>query len=181
MLTRAQKEEQVVELREKFARAKGVIVADYRGLSVPAVNVLRNQLRTDGPDDYEYRVTKNAMLRRASEGSPVEAMMTHFEGPTAVAIAYGDPVRLTKILVDYAKEHEVFEIRAGVVDGHPVALEDLKKLASLPSLDELRAKLVGLIAAPATKLVRVLSAPAGQLARVVDARRASLEESAGTN
>lgn len=177
MLTRVQKEEQVAELQDKFRRATSVVVAEYRGLGVQASEKLRKQLRAEGAGQYEYRVTKNSLLRRAAEGSDVAAVIPHFKGPTAVAIAYGDPVRMAKILVDYAKQNEVFQIRAGVLEGRAIAKAEIATLATLPSLDELRGKLVGLLQAPASQLVRMLAAPAGQLARVIEARRKQLEES----
>ena len=174
MLTRAQKETMVAELHDKFARATSVVVAEYRGLSVQAAEQLRKQFRAEGDGQYEYRVTKNSMLRRAAEGSDVAGVIEHFKGPTAIAIAYGDPVRMAKILVDYAKQNEVFQIRGGILDGRPIHKADIATLASLPSLDELRGKLVGLLQAPAGQLARLLAAPAGQLARVVEARRKAL-------
>lgn len=179
MLTRAQKEDQVAELRDKFGRATTVIVADYRGIDVQSINGLRSKLREG--DEYEYRVTKNTLLRRAAEGSPAEAIVESFNGPTALALSYGDPVSLAKILVDFAKEHEVFEIRAGLVEGRAVDGGEIAELATLPSLDELRGKLIGLLQAPAQQLARLLVAPAAQLARVTDARRAQLEESGGAS
>ena len=176
MLTRAQKEEQVAELQGKFARATSVVVAEYRGLTVQASEKLRRQLRAEGPGQYEYRVTKNSLLRRAAEGSDVSSVIEHFRGPTAIAIAYGDPVRMAKILVDYAKQNEIFQIRGGVLEGRAIAKAEIATLATLPSLDELRGKLAGLLLAPAGKLVRLLVAPAGQLARLIEARRKQLEE-----
>jgi large subunit ribosomal protein L10 len=94
-----------------------------------------------------------------------------------VAIAYGDPVRLAKILVDYAKQNEIFQIRGGMLDGRALDKADIATLATLPSLDELRGKLVGLLQAPAANLARILAAPGAQLARLVEARRKQLEES----
>ena len=179
MLTRAQKEQEVAELRESFARAKSVFVADYRGLDVQAVHDLRKRLRGEGAGRYEYRVTKNTLLRRAVEGSPLAPLEPAFEGPTSIAIAYGDPVRLAKLLVDWAKAHAVFELKAGWLEGKPLSREEIATLATLPSLEELRARIVGLLVAPATKLVRVVAAPAAQLARVVEARRGSLAEGSG--
>jgi large subunit ribosomal protein L10 len=176
MLTRAQKEEQVAELHEKFARATSVVVAEYRGLSVQASEKLRKQFRAEGAGQYEYRVTKNSLLRRAAEGSDVAAVIDHFKGPTAVAISYGDPVRMAKILVDYAKQNEIFQIRGGVLDGKAIQKADIATLATLPNLDQLRGTLVGLLQAPAQQLVRLLAAPGAQLARVVEARRKLLEE-----
>jgi large subunit ribosomal protein L10 len=175
VLTYAQKQEQVARLKDKFTRATSVIVADYRGLNVEAVNKLRSRIRQDGQGDYEYYVTKNTLLRRATEGSDVAVLNEHFQGPTAVAFAYGDPVGLAKCLVDYAKEHEAFELRAGFMEGRAIDRAEIATLATLPSLDELRGKLVGLLQAPAQKIAAVLAAPGGQLARVVEARRQNLE------
>lgn len=176
MLTRSQKEEQVAELRERFGRATSVLVAEYRGLSVQASERLRKQLRAEGPGQYEYRVTKNSLLRRAAEGNDVAVVIDHFKGPTAVAISYGDPVRMAKILVDYAKQNEIFQIRGGMLDGRALGQAEIATLATLPSLDELRGKLVGLLQAPAANLARLLAAPGAQLARLVEARRKQLEE-----
>ncbi len=176
MLTRTQKQEAVVELKGCFERANSVFVADYRGLDVPAVNKLRSEIRSKGEGDYEYRVTKNTLLRIAVEGSEAESLREHFEGPTALAFSYGDPAGLAKILVDFSEDYEVFELRGGVVDGQAVGQAEIATLATLPSLDELRGKLIGLIQAPATKIAGVLQAPAGQLARLMSARNDQLNE-----
>ncbi len=181
MLTRAQKEEHIAELKEKFGRAKSVFVAEYRGLGVEATTKLRRKLRSEGGGDFEYRVEKNTLLRRAAEGSGVAPAAELFQGPTAIAISYGDPVRLAKLLVDYAKENEVFVLRGGVLDGKRIDKREVAHLATLPSLEQLRGKLVGLLVAPAGQLARLLAAPAGQLARVVEARRKALEEAGGAS
>jgi large subunit ribosomal protein L10 len=175
LLTRAQKIEQVGELKDKFARATSVYVADYRGLNVPAMNILRRRIRNEGRGDYEYRVAKNSILRRAADGSRVADIATHFEGPTVIALSYGDPVGLAKILTEFAKDHEALRLRGGMLDGKPVTVAAIGTLATLPSLNALRAKLVGLIQAPATQLARLVSEPGAQLARLVLARRKSLE------
>lgn len=177
MLTRAQKEESVAELKDKIARATSVFVADYRGLTVQQVDSLRGKLREAG--QYEYAVAKNSLLRRASADSGAAALADCFSGPTAVAFSFGDPVRLAKVLVDYAKENEKFTLKGGFMDGKPLAPAEIATIATLPSLDELRGKLVGLLQAPAQKLAALLVAPAGQLARVVEARRGKLAESEG--
>ena len=177
MLTRQQKEEQVRELRDKFARATSVIVADYRGVDVQSVNGLRRRLRGEEPGAFEYRVTKNTLLRRAVASTAAEALEKSFEGPTALAFGYGDPVRLAKILVDYAKENTAFELKAGFLEGRAISGGEIATLATLPSLDELRGRLVGLLLAPATKLARLAQEPGAQLARLVEARRKNLEES----
>ena len=176
MLTRTQKEEQVAELKDKFGRATSVYVMDYRGLDVESANALRRRIRAEGNGDFEYRVAKNAVLKLASVGSDYAAITSHFVGPTSVAFSYGDPIGLAKILSEFAKDHEVFELKAGVVADAVVDPGQISKLAKLPSLDALRSTLLGLIEAPATKLVRLLVEPGTQLARIVDARKGQLEE-----
>ena len=175
MLTFAQKEEAVAAMKERLDKASTVIVADYRGLDVPAINELRGQIRSEGDGQYEYAVVKNSVLKRAAAGGDAEALAEHFQGPTAVALSYGDPVGLAKVLVKYAEDHEAFEIKGGLLDGKPVGTGEIGTLATLPGLDELRGKIVGLLQAPAQKIAAVLQAPASQLARVTDARRAQLE------
>jgi large subunit ribosomal protein L10 len=178
VLTRTQKEEQVAELKEMFSRATSVYVADYRGIDVESVNVLRRRVREEGGGDYQYRVTKNAVLRRAAEGLDVAGIVEHFEGPTAVALSYGEPVGLAKILQEFSKEHEAFELKGGLVDGVPIGRSEIATLATLPSLDALRGAIIGLVLAPASKLARLLNEPAAQLARLVDAH-AKQDEAAG--
>lgn len=177
MLTRAQKQEQVDALKDKFGRATSIFVADYRGVSVQEINELRSKLREGGSEEYEYRVTKNSLLKRAVDGTEASVLTEHFEGPTAIAISYGDPVSLAKVLVDYEKAKEPFELKGGFLDGKALDTGEIATLATLPSLDQLRGKLVGLIQAPATKLVRLFSEPGSQLARLMEARRGSLEGS----
>ncbi len=169
MLTRAQKEEQVSELHEKFAKATCVYLADYRGIDVQSVNALRSRIHKEGAGDYEYRVSKNAVLRRAAAETGVEPLAEQFSGPSAIAISYGDPVGLAKILVDFAKDNEIFELRAGVLDGRAIEPAEIGTLATLPSLDELRGKIVGLLQAPASKIARLVGEPGGQIARVLAA------------
>jgi large subunit ribosomal protein L10 len=153
-----------------FSRATCVYVANYRGLNVEAVNALRRRVRTEGRGDYEYRVTKNSVLRRAVEGSDVAGIAELFRGPTAVALSYSDPAGLAKILQEFAKGHETFEVKGGVLDGAVIGRNEIATLAVLPSLDELRSGIVGLIQAPASKLARLLNEPAAQLARLFESR-----------
>jgi large subunit ribosomal protein L10 len=177
MLTRSQKEEQVATLRDKFGRATSVFVADYRGITVDEANDLRAKLRgDDAGGEVEYQVAKNAVLRRAASDSPLDVLDDTFNGPTAVAISYGDPAALAKVLVGYADDLEAFELKGAFLDGRALDDSEIATLATLPSLDELRGKLVGLLNAPATKLVRLLKEPGGQLARLLEARRNAMEE-----
>lgn len=175
MLTRQQKEDQVAELHEKFERATSIFVADYSGLSVTQLEALRGGLRKAEGSDCEFRITKNSVLRLACEGGPAEGLKEHFVGTTSIAISFGEPVALAKTLVDYAKENDAFEIRSGMLDGQILELEEILNLATLPSLDELRGKIVGLLQAPAGKLARLLNEPATQIARVVAARKTALD------
>jgi large subunit ribosomal protein L10 len=176
MLTREQKEEQVAELHEKFERATSVFVADYSGLEVKQIEALRGGLRKAEGSESEFRVTKNSILRLASEGGPAEGLKDHFRGTTSIAMSFGDPVALAKALVDYEKDNEAFEIRSGLLDGKVLELAEISNLATLPSLDALRGQIVGLLQAPAGKLARLLNEPAGQMARLVAARKTALEE-----
>ena len=176
MLTRKQKEDEVADLHDKFARATTVIVADYSGLGVKQLEALRGGLRRAEGSDSEFRVTKNTLLRLASAGGPAEGLKEHFTGTTSIAMSFGDPVALAKTLVDYAEENNAFEIRAGLLDGKVLEPKEISNLATLPSLDQLRGKIVGLLQAPATKLVRLLIEPAGQMARLVAARKTALDE-----
>jgi large subunit ribosomal protein L10 len=177
MLTRAQKHEQVATLRDKFGRATSVFVADYRGLSVQAVNDLRSRLRKHGAQgEVEYQVVKNSVLRLATADSRLDVLKDCFNGPSAVAISYGDPAAVAKVLVDYAKTHEIFALKGAFLDGRSLDRSEIQTLATLPSLDELRGKLVGLLQAPAVKLARLLKEPGSQLARLMEARHRALEE-----
>ena len=173
MLTRQQKEDQVAELKDKFERATGVFVADYRGLGVKQMESLRGDIRKAEASESEFRVTKNSVLRLASQGGPAEGLQEHFTGTTSIAMSFGDPVSLAKTLVDYSKDNEQFEIRSAVLDGEVLDVAGIATLATLPSLDQLRGKIVGLLQAPAGKLARLLNEPAGQIARVVSAQGAS--------
>lgn len=177
MLSRTQKQEQVDVLRDKFARATTVFVADYRGLTVDEANLLRNRLRGNGEEEaVEYQVVKNSVLRRAASESPLDVLQDHFNGPTAIAISYGDPAALAKMLVEYSKENEVFELKGAYLDGQALGDAEIQTLATLPSLDELRGKLVGLLQAPASKLARLMKEPGSQLARLMEARKNALGE-----
>lgn len=176
MLTRSQKEIEVAELRDRFTRATSVFVAEYRGLDVASVDALRAKMRTAGAGAFEYRVAKNTLLRKAAEGSAGASLLPHFSGPTAVAFSFGDPAKLAKLLVDYAKDKEPFKLRGAVVDGHALGGAEIAQLATLPSLDELRGNLIGLLLAPAGQLARLLAAPGAQIARVVGAHQRQLAE-----
>jgi large subunit ribosomal protein L10 len=159
---RAQKAELVSELKGVFDKTGLVVVTHYTGLSVAELTDLRVQMRGVGA---QFRVTKNRLTKLALEGTKCESIAHLFTGPTAIAYS-DDPVAAAKVSVEYAKKNDKLVVLGGVMGDTELDANGVKALATLPSLDELRAKLLGLINAPATKVAGVLQAPAGQLARV---------------
>ena len=162
---RAAKAAQVTELKEVFKTAKTVVVAHYAGLTVAQMQVLRKQARQTGTT---VKVAKNRLAKIALEGTDVASIGPLLKGPTVIAYS-NDPVGASKVTVDFAKAHEKFVILGGAMGKTALDLNGVKALAALPSLDELRAKLVGLLMAPATKIAQLTNAPAAKVARVVQA------------
>ncbi len=156
----------VEELHEKFSRSKVVIITDYKGLDVAAVNSLRRKFRDV---DVEYRVAKNTLLVRASEDTDVALIKDSFKGPSAVALSYDDPVAPAKVLSDFAKENEKLEIKIGVMEGKILDLNAIKALSSLPSRDVLLAQVLSAMNAVPTSFVSVLSAVPRQVLNVLQA------------
>ncbi len=164
-MDRARKEELVTELSQSFAEAAVVVVTQQTGLTVTESTELRGRMREAGAS---YKVTKNRLAKLALAGTPYEPITDLFSGPTAIAYS-ADPVAAARVAVDYAKENDKLVVVGGAMGETLLDEVAVKALASLPSLDELRGKLVGLLNAPATKVAGVLQAPAGQLARVTGA------------
>jgi len=165
LVDRTEKAESVAALKEVFSTSNVVVVAHYSGLSVAQLQTLRRQMKQAGAS---VKVAKNRLAKIALEGSDVATIASLLKGPTLIAYS-GDPVSAPKVAVDFAKANEQFVILGGAMGKTSLDLNGVKQLASLPSLDELRAKLVGLIQAPATKLAQLANAPAGKLARVIQA------------
>jgi len=164
-MDRAHKQESIEALKGVFAESGAVVVTHYSGLTVAEMTDLRGRLREQGA---QLKVVKNTLVRKALNGSVGEAGDALFKGP--VAIAYGpDPVSAAKVATQYAKDNDKFSVIGGFMGEQVLDKASVTALASLPSLDQLRAKLIGLIQAPATKVAGVLQAPAGQLARVFNA------------
>jgi large subunit ribosomal protein L10 len=155
----------VTTLQQDLAGCACIVVTHQSGLSVAEATELRRQMRTAGAG---YRVTKNRLAKRAIEGTAFAALAPLFTGPTAVAFSR-DPVAAAKAAVAFANRNDKLTIVGGGLAGQPLDAAAVRALATLPSLDELRGKIIGLLQAPATKLARLLQAPAGQLARVVAA------------
>ncbi len=168
-MNRTEKQELIDDLHKEFGQAPHAILVDYRGLTVPAVTEFRRKVRAAGSS---YRVVKNSLALRAVKGTPLETLSAKFEQTTGVVYSSTDPVALAKVLVDFAKDNPQLVVKAGIVSGsQTVDAEGVKALSAMPSLPELRAKLLGLMKAPASQLVRLLNAPAGQLARVLKAHQ----------
>ena len=164
-MERAAKAEQVTELKGVFKTANTVVVAHYAGLTVAQMQVLRKQARQAGTT---VKVAKNRLAKIALEGTDAASIGSLLKGPTVIAYS-NDPVAASKVSVDFAKGHEKFVILGGVMGKTALDPNGVKALASLPSLDELRAKIVGLVQGPATKIAQVINAPAAKMARVIQA------------
>ncbi len=165
-MLRAEKAKVVEDLHRVLAEAAVVVVTHYQGLTVAESSELRRRLREAGG---RFRVVKNRLARRALAGTPYEGLAPLLSGPTALAWS-ADPVAAPKVVVEFGKENEKLVVRGGALAGRLLDAEAVAELAKLPSLDELRARLVALLQTPASRLVGVLQAPAGQLARVLAAR-----------
>jgi len=162
---RAAKKEAVASLGEVFKASNVVVVAHYSGLTVAQMQSLRKQMRQAGAS---VQVAKNRLAKIALEGTDAASIAPLLKGPTVIAYS-GDPVAAPKVANDFAKANEKFVILGGSMGKTALSPDGVKQLASLPSLDELRAKIVGLVQAPATKIAQVVNAPAAKLARVVQA------------
>jgi len=174
-LNRTEKEEVIGQLHAKMKRAKAAILAEPKGLNVATVTELRRKCREA---QVEYRIVKNTLAILAAKGTDLEQLSEKFVGPTALVMSYDDVVAPAKILADFAKDRENFALRIAVVQGKIVDVKGILALAKLPSLPELRSKLAGVIAQPASKLVRLIAAPGQQLAQVLGARKEQLEKQA---
>lgn len=164
-MEKAKKAEVVEDLNGLFAKAGSVVVAHYSGMTVAQMSDLRSRMNAAGAS---FRVSKNRLAVRALKGTTIEGISHLFKGPTGIAYS-DDPVAASKVAVAYAKDNEKLVILGGSVGTTALDVNGVKALAALPSLNELRGKIVGLLVAPATKIAGVVQAPAGQLARVIGA------------
>ena len=164
-MDRAAKKELVTALNGVFKDTNVVVVAHYSGLTVAQLQNLRKQMKQAGA---AVRVAKNRLAKIALDGTDAAAVIPLLRGPTVIAYS-GDPIAAPKVASDFAKAHEKFVILGGAMGKTALDQNGVKALAALPSLDELRAKIVGLLKAPATKIAQVVNAPAAKVARVVQA------------
>jgi large subunit ribosomal protein L10 len=164
-MDRNEKADVVAELRAVFQNAGSVVVTRNAGLTVAQSTALRTKMRDAGAS---YKVAKNRLAKIALEGTPYAGISDLLTGPTALATST-DPVAAAKVIAEFAKTNDKLEIVGGGMGDTVLDVAGVQALATLPSLDELRAKILGLVQAPATKLAQIAAAPAGQLARVFGA------------
>ena len=164
-MDRAEKRELVADLHSTFKGVSLIVVTRQRGLTVAQVSDLRRRMRESGA---RYKVAKNRLARLALEGTQFEGLGPMLEGPTALSWSE-DPSAAAKVLVEYAKKNEKIEIVGGALLGQVFDAQGVENVSKMPSLDESRASLVGLLQTPAQRVATVLQAPAGQLARVFNA------------
>src|SRR5256885_10498228 len=159
----------VAELTERLKSADTVIVADYRGLTMPQIDALRGRLLEHGA---KFTVVKNTLTRRAAKDAGAEALLTLLEGPSAIAFieADGDMVAVAKALADSARDTKVLAIRGGILEGREISAEDVEELAKLPPVDVLRGQVLAAVIAPLTSLVALVNAPLQNLVGLLDAR-----------
>jgi len=174
-MLRQDKERIVGELAERLKSSPNLLVADYRGLTMTEIDELRSKLLETGA---RFSVVKNTLTRRAAEAAGLEPLLALLEGPTAIAFleADGDPVAVAKALNDTARAHDVLVIRGGVFEGNIVGDADIKRLATLPAPEVLRAQLAAAVFAPLTTIIGLFTAPLRDFVGVIDARIRQLEE-----
>jgi large subunit ribosomal protein L10 len=174
------KERAVADLTERLKDTETLLVADYRGLTMPQIDELRTKLLEHGA---RFAVVKNTLTRRAAEAAGTDALLALLEGPTAIAFleSNGDPVAVAKALVDAARDTRVLALRGGMLEGRPVEPEEIESLAKLPPADVLRAQVLGAIAAPLTGIVGLFTAPLQDLYALIDARIEQLESQGDTS
>jgi large subunit ribosomal protein L10 len=174
------KERVVADLTERLRTTETLLVADYRGLTMPQIDELRTKLIEHGA---RFAVVKNTLTRRAAEAAGSDALLALLEGPTAIAFLEtdGDPVAVAKALVDTARDTRVLEVRGGLLEGRPVAAGDIESLAKLPPFEVLRSQVLGAITAPLTAIVGLFTAPLQDLYGLIDARIEQLQAEGDTS
>jgi large subunit ribosomal protein L10 len=174
------KERVVAELTERLRTTETLLVADYRGLTMPQIDELRSKLIEHGA---RFTVVKNTLTRRAAEAAGSDTLLALLEGPTAIAFleSDGDPVAVAKALVDAARETRVLEVRGGVLEGRPIEAAEIESLAKLPPLDVLRSQVLATVIAPITGILALFTAPLQDIYGLIDARIEQLEAQGDTS
>ena len=166
MMSKEAKKIYIEEMKKNFASNEAIMIAQYQGLNVTELDSLRKELREKG---ILFKITKNRITKIAIKDTPVKDLEKYFTGPTAAAMS-SDPITTAKILSKFAKSHNKLKIVAGFMDGKVLDDKEVAIIATLPSLEEARAKIVGILAAPAQKLVSILLAPGSKIANLARAK-----------
>jgi large subunit ribosomal protein L10 len=179
-VNKTEKERVVADLTEALKAADTLIVADYRGLTMPQIDALRGRLIEHGAT---FTVVKNTLTRRAAEAAGADALLALLEGPSAIAFieTEGDAVAVAKALADSARETKVLEIRGGVMQGREISASEVDELAKLPPFDILRGQVVGAIVAPISAIAGLVNAPLQAIVGLLDARADQLENQPGAD
>jgi large subunit ribosomal protein L10 len=165
-LNREEKQQAVTQLSDTLKDVSLVVATDYRGLTVDEITHLRNELRRVSS---EYKVVKNTLLKRATEGTPIEPLHQHLTGPTAILVSPEDPVGPVKVLVKYLKDYSALSIKGGVLEGKALSAEETKELSTLPGRQELLSKVLSLCVSPHVGLLNTLNGIAQKFVRVLHA------------
>jgi large subunit ribosomal protein L10 len=173
-MAKADKVAAVDEIADRFRNSSAAVITEYSGLSVSQLTTLRRALGSGA----SYRVAKNTLVKRAAEAAEIEGLEALFVGPTAIAFVEGEPVDAAKALRDFAKEHKGLVIKGGYMDGRPLTVNEVEKIADLDSRDVLLAKLAGAMKGNLTKAAGLFAAPASQVARMAAALQEKKEQAA---
>ena len=160
MMSKENKKNYIEEMKKVFSSSEAVMIAQYQGLNVKELDSLRKELREKG---ILFKITKNRITKLALKDSPCKDLEKYFTGPTAAAMS-SDPITSAKILTKFAKTNSNLKIIGGIMEEEPLSLEDVEKIATLPTLNEARAKITGILTAPAQKIVSILLAPGSKIA-----------------
>lgn len=176
-MNRSEKSQLVSEFSKKLEGFQAAILTNFRGLNVEQINTIRRRLREE---KISYHVVKNTLMKLASRGTPLEKLADHFEGPTAIAISYGDPVPLAKILSEFVKNQPNLEIKAGLIQGRVATPEEIKALATLPPREIILGQLLGALQVSGQQLGGVLINALQQVLGILQARMDQLNKASGS-
>ena len=160
MMNKEKKKQYIEEMKDFFNKTSSIFITHYQGLTVKQIDLLRDEMRKHG---ILFKITKNRITKLALEGSKFKKLENLFTGPTAVAFSE-DAITSAKILTKFAKTNKNLKIIGGIMDNEPLSLEEVAKIATLPTLDEARAKIVGILVTPAQKIMSILLAPGSKIA-----------------
>ena len=166
MISKDKKKNYIEEMKGFFSKTSSVFVTHYQGLSVKQIDELRSEMRKHG---IMFRITKNRITKLALEGTKFKKLENLFSGPTAIALSE-DAIKSAKILTQFAKKNSNLKIIGGLMEEEPLSVEEVEKIATLPTLSEARAKITGILTAPAQKIISILLAPGSKIAILAHAK-----------